>query len=101
MRTGVLVFTLLLLSAAETSAEWQVRPFLGVSFGGKTTFVDLAHAAGTPNVVFGVNGAWLSDVFGLEVDFGHAPGFFQSGDQALIRGNSATTLTGNVIIAVP
>jgi hypothetical protein len=51
--------------------------------------------------VIGVNGAFLGDVLGLEVDFGRAPGFFQSGNEQLVRGNSVTTLTGNVIIAVP
>ena len=101
MRSGVLALSILLLSPVDSSAEWQVRPFLGVSFGGETTFVDLAGAAGTPNAVIGVNGAWLSDVIGIEVDFGRAPGFFQSGDQQLVRGNSATTLTGNVILTVP
>ena len=98
---GLLTLTLLLISPARASAEWQIRPLLGVTFGGGTTFVDLARAAGTPNVVVGVNGALLGDVIGVEVDFSHAPGFFQSGDQRLVRGNSATTLTGNVIIAVP
>ena len=41
------------------------------------------------------------NVFGIEADFGYAPGFFQSGDESVLRGNSATTLTGNVIITVP
>ena len=59
------------------------------------------RAAGSPNVVFGVNGALLGDVIGIDVDFGHAPGFFQSGDQELVRGSSVTTLTGNVVIALP
>jgi hypothetical protein len=49
----------------------------------------------------GVNGALLGDVIGVEVDLGYAPGFFQSGDEQLVRGNSATTLTGNVIVAAP
>ena len=51
--------------------------------------------------MIGVNGALLGNVIGIEADFGYAPGFFQSGDESLVRGNSATTLTGNVIIAVP
>src|SRR6266850_3561666 len=101
MRAGVLALTLLLLWPAETSAEWQIRPFLGATFGGGTTLVDLAHAAGSPNVVVGVNGTLRGDVFGIEVDFGRAPGFFQTGDQGLVQRSSVTTLTGNVIIAPP
>ncbi len=101
MRAGLLALTLLVFSPSEALADWQIRPFFGVTFGGDTTFVDLAGAAGNPNVVLGGNGALLGDVFGIEVDIGYAPGFFQSGDTPLVRGSSATTLTGNVIIAVP
>ena len=50
-------------------------------------------------MVIGGNGALLGDVFGIEADFAWAPGFFQSGDEPLVRGNSVTTLTGNAIIA--
>jgi hypothetical protein len=100
-RAGGLALALLLLSSTETWAEWQLRPFVGLTLGSDTTFVDLAGAAGSPNVVFGVNGALLRDVFGIEADFGYAPGFFQSGGEQLVRRNSATTLTGNVIVAVP
>jgi hypothetical protein len=101
MRTALLALILFLLSSANAFAEWQARPFLGVSFAGTTTFIDLSQAAGTPNVVFGGNGALLGDVFGVEADFGWGPGYFQSGDQQLVRGNSVTTLTGNAIIAMP
>jgi len=101
MRAGILTITLLLLWPARMSAEWQIRPFLGVSFGGDTTLIDLDHAAGSPNVVVGANGALLGDVIGVDVDFGRAPGFFQTGDQNLVRGSSVTTLMGNVVIAPP
>ena len=101
MKSGILALTLLLLSPAETSAEWQIRPFLGVTFGGGTTLVDLDLTAGSPNVVVGVNAALLGDVIGIDVDFGRAPGFFESGDQHLVRRSSVTTLTGNVVIAPP
>ena len=101
MRAGVLALTLLLLRPAETAAEWQIRPFLGATFGGGTTLVDLAHAAGSPNVVVGVSGTVLGDMFGIEVDFGRAPGFFETDDSLLVRGSSVTTLTGSVVIAPP
>lgn len=74
---------------------------MGLTFGGDTTLVDLAGASGSPNLVFGGNAAFLGDVLGVEVDVGYAPGFFQSGDERLVLGNSATTVTGNLVIAVP
>ena len=49
------------------------------SFGGGTTFDDFEHAVGHPNKVLGVSGALLGDVFGIEADFGVAPGFFERG----------------------
>jgi hypothetical protein len=101
MRAGVAALALLLLSPLAAAAEWQVRPFIGITFGGGTTLVDLAGAAGTPNVVYGVNGAVLGDIIGVEGDLGYAPGFFQAGGEPLVRQNSATTLTGNLVVSVP
>jgi hypothetical protein len=100
MRAALLAAIFLLLSAGDSSAEWQVRPFLGVSFQVDTTFV-LSEAGAAPNVVIGGSGALLGDVFGVEGEVSWAPGFFQSGDDLLIRGNNVTTLTGNGIIAMP
>jgi hypothetical protein len=56
-----------------------------------------------PHPVLGVTGVLLGEVLGLDADFGRAPGFFQSGDQnpLLVLRSNATTLTGNVVIAVP
>jgi capsular polysaccharide biosynthesis protein len=101
IRTGTLALTLLLLASSEAAAEWQLRPFLGLTLGSDTTFVDLAGAAGKPNIVVGASAAILGNIFGIEADLGYAPGFFQSGDEQLVLQNSATTLTGNVIIALP
>ena len=101
MRVRLLVLALLLLFPAQASAEWQIRPFLGVTFGGGTTFVDLEHAAGKPNVVWGIGSDLLGDTIGIDADFGHAPGYFESGNQYLVLHSSATTLTGNIVIALP
>ncbi len=51
----------------------------------------------------GISGGWLGEVFGLEADFGRAPGFFQTDDvrdsvvEHLVLTSSVTTLTGNVV----
>ena len=101
MRLNLLALALLLALPATASAEWQVRPFLGVTFAGATTFFDPEQAAGHPKIAIGVNGVLLGETFGVEGDFGRTPGFFQSGDQNLVLGSSATTLTGNIVIALP
>ena len=49
----------------------------------------------------GVNAALLGDVFGVEVDLGDSPGFFQSGNTNLVPKSRVTTLTGNFVLSLP
>ena len=76
--------TLLLLRPAPARPSGNCRPFLGVTFGGRTTFFDLEHAADNPNLVIGFNSVLLGELIGIDADLGYAPGFFQSGDQHLV-----------------
>jgi hypothetical protein len=92
---------LLVTAPRASSAEWQIKPFVGVTYGGATTFVDYEHAVGHPNPAVGVSGMLLGEIFGVEADFGYAPGFFQRNDQQLVFDSSATTLTGNIVVALP
>ena len=108
MRTRWLALALWLLAPAPAAAEWQVRPFIGFTFGGATTFVDPEKAIETQNAVIGVSGGWLGEIFGLEADFGRAPGFFQTDEppdsaaaEPDLLTSAVTTLTGNVVIALP
>src|SRR5712692_1720261 len=101
MRLNLLALALLLVLPRGASAEWQIRPFLGVTFAGGNTFIDSEQAAVHPKLAIGVNGVLLGENIGIEGDFGRTPGFFQSGDQRLVLGSSATTLTGNIVVALP
>jgi hypothetical protein len=104
MRAAWLALLLALLAPVPAVAEWQVRPFIGFTFGGATTFVDPDHAIETKNVVIGLSGGWLGEIFGLEADFGRSPGFFQTNETrepVLVRTSAVTTLTGHVVIALP
>ena len=102
MRVAVVAMALSLTgSAAEASAEWHVKPFLGIAFGGGTTFVDVEDAAGSPTIVSGVSGVLLGEVVGIDIDFSHAPGFFESGNRDLVVHSSVTTLAGSVVVALP
>jgi hypothetical protein len=84
-------------------AEWQVKPFIGLTFGGSTTLIDLEQAVGKANPVIGVNGGAIGEVVGFDVDFGRAPGFFQWGHQSdpLLLSSQASTMTWNAVIAMP
>jgi len=88
-----------MLSPAQASAEWQIKPFLGVTGGGGSTYVD-TEAGNPTGFVLGANAAWLGEVVGFEGDFGYGPSFFHAG-LGQIAGSSVTTLTGNIVIAVP
>ena len=95
---------LLLCCAAEARADYLITPFIGSIFAGDTTLLDLDIGAATSkHWAFGGNAAWLSDeIFGVEADFAMVPGFFQrSGAPQLVLGSRVTTLTGNIIAALP
>ena len=100
-RTLVLAVGLLLLCVRGDAADRQIRLFGGATFGGTTTFVDPELAAGKPNPALGASVVYLRELFGVEVEAGDAPGFFESGDKHLVIGSRVTTMTGNVIVAAP
>lgn len=95
---------LLAAVAAPARAEWQMKPFGGITFGGSTTFVDLDDQAGKPKLNLGISGLWLGEVLGVEGDVATTAGFF-SGDpkslQTLILRSHVATVTGNVVVALP
>lgn len=87
---------------SDASADWLLTPFIGGSFAPETTFLIFEEGAGRA-LTLGGSVALLTDgILGLEVDFGHTPGFFQGDDpRGLVLTSRVTTLTGNVILAVP
>jgi hypothetical protein len=98
---GVTMIAALACSGTAAAAERQIKPFVGVTFAGGTTFVDNEHASGTPHPVIGVTAIRLGEIFGIEADVAHSPRFFQKGDSNLVLDSSVTTVTGNVIVAAP
>jgi hypothetical protein len=89
------------LLATPAAAEWQIKPFAGIAFGGGTSFVDPEVAAGRAHRLVGVNAAVLGEIFGLEADVARVPGFFQSGNGLFVLSSSVVTLTGNLVVAMP
>jgi hypothetical protein len=92
-----------MVPAARASAEWQIKPFVGATVAGSSTFY--ADFDGSPerHLAVGVSGVRLGEIFGVEADVAHAPRFFQSDGpfSQLVLGSSTTTVTGNVVVALP
>lgn len=99
MRFAVLVAVLLLSTAATARAEWLVKPFAGVKFGGSTNLSTLS--ASSRKSVFGVSTALIGEIVGVEMDVAYLPGYFEGTTAAAKVTSSISTFTGNVIIALP
>jgi len=91
------------LVAAPARAEILVTPFLGKTFAAETT-VQPTGSIASRKWIFGGSAAWLgAGVLGAEVDVGHVLRFFDFSpvSGAVVSGSNVTTLSGNVILAVP
>jgi hypothetical protein len=102
MSPRALALALLMLWPASASAqEWQLKPFLGLTFGGETTIIDLDQAADDVHLMLGGSVSRIGEILGFEADFGFVPGFLTGGEGRGVRSSGVTTLTGNVVIALP
>jgi hypothetical protein len=97
---------LLVLSTSGLSAEWQVKPFIGGTYGGDSTFAIAGPLTqppfpNHPHFAYGVSGLLIGEIFGVEADFSHTPGFFQADSAPLVMESGVYVLTGNVVVAMP
>jgi len=101
MCTLVLVAGVLLMCAPSDAADRQIRPFVGATFGGDSTFaLDPDNAGGGPKLAIGVSAVFLGELLGAEVDIFDSPGFFGTSSD-LVKSSRVMAFTGNVIVAAP
>lgn len=101
---SIIVLLLALTPRSAQAQDWLVVPFLGITFGGSSAlFVDLERGAGETSTTIGASVTWLGPgVLGVEGDFGYVPGFFERGDQQIVRtGSYVTSFTGSAVLALP
>lgn len=96
-----LVCMALLTAPAAAAAEFQVKPFAGLTFGAQTTLVDPASGSESRHVAIGVSAVYLGEIFGIEAEASQVPKFFQRGDADLALRSVVNTLTGSVVVAMP
>ena len=101
MRATLLSALLLLGPIVPAYAEWQIKPFVGAKFGGSTTLLDTDSASGVKKIAFGASGALLGELFGVEADFARINRFFGKETRSNVLKSSLTTLTGNLMVAMP
>jgi hypothetical protein len=103
MRLGLLVCALLVLQPTTGWAEWQLKPYLGATFGGTSNFFlfNEEEAAGKRKFAIGGSATWLGNFVGIEGDVARVPGFFETADDVLLESGSVTMLTGNVVLTLP
>lgn len=102
---------MVLLVPDTARAEWQLKPFGGITFGGNSTFSGDLNGATGKKFNLGISAVWLGEMLGLEGDVATTAGFFNgdptsfSGDpgsaSTLILRSHVATVTGNVVVALP
>jgi hypothetical protein len=99
--TVMLMVAGLLVPTVASAADRQIRPFIGATFGGGTTFLDTEEAIAKPHLAIGASAVFLGEIFGTEIDVFDAPGFFKAGDRNLVYSSHVATFSGNVVLAAP
>lgn len=88
-------------------AEWQLTPFVGLTFRGSTSIagsevVDSKPATEKVHKHFGGAVSFLgSGILGVETIFTWTPGFFQQGDLDVVEKSRSIAWMGNLVVAAP
>lgn len=89
-------------SSAPASASWHFAPFVGITFLGRTSIVDLDNAVGRRHWNFGGTvtfvGGWPVAV---ETIFLYVPGLFERGESQTITTSRSIALMGNIVLTTP
>jgi hypothetical protein len=93
---------ILLAAPADAAAEWHFTPMVGFTFSGNTTLVDLDNASGKVHRNFGGAVTLVgSNIFGVEGVVTVTPGFFQTGNQGILKSSRTVSVMGNVVVTTP
>jgi len=102
MIRAVAMCVLALALPRAAAAEWHFTPMFGETFLGRTSIIDLE--AGTDKHHKNLGGSVVllgSGVLGVEGLVVWTPGFFQTGNQELIKNSRTLALMGNIIVTAP
>ena len=97
----------LFLLPGTAAAEWQLTPFVGLTFRGSTSIVDIETVDGTKasekvHKHFGGSVSFLGGgILGVEGILTWTPGFFQQGDLDIVEKSRTVALMGNLVVTAP
>jgi hypothetical protein len=104
----ILALAGVLLTPAPAAAEWQFAPFVGWTFKGSTTLIELEPGAvAETQWNFGGSVTLIGESpFGVEGYFLYTPGFFQLSESACniatcTSGSRTYAVMGNVVLTIP
>jgi Outer membrane protein beta-barrel domain len=92
------------------TADWQLTPFLGLTFKGDTTLIDHEQAAGNTHWNFGGAVGFIgSGPFGVEGLVVYTPGFFEQDNPPIVDDvvppdvidSRTLAIMGNVVLTTP
>ena len=91
----------------RAAAEWQLTPFVGLTFRGSTSIADIEvvddkFASERVHRHFGGSVSFLGGgIFGVETIFNWTPGFFEQGDLELVDESRSIAWMGNLVVTAP
>ena len=102
LRALVACALLLFAVPAPASAEWQFAPFVGLTFKGDTSIVDLEDAARLVHWHFGGAVTLIGGgPIGVEALVTYTPGFLDRDEVTVVASSRTLAAMGNVVITVP
>ena len=99
MKVAVLTVALLMLPALAR-AEWTVKGFAGLTYGGSHGFVDLDGTSGRSKPVFGGAIGWRASSIGVELEIASDPQRLKGSSDLVVTGR-ATSVMLNATWAMP
>ena len=101
-------FVVVLAAAAPAAADWQITPFIGVTFKGSTTFFDPENQAAGETFsershrMLGASVSWIGRrPLGIEGLVAVVPGIFDRGGATLVLSSRSVAAMGNLFVAIP
>jgi hypothetical protein len=102
MSRALTICVLLLTMPRAAAAEWHFTPMIGETFLGRTSVIDLEAATDKHHKNLAGSVALLGKgLLGVEGLVVWTPGFFQTGNQDLLKKSRTLAVMGNVMVTAP